>query len=354
MSKTYTIHDFDYDCPEAVIARYPADKRDESKLMVLDKSQQSIEHKQFKDIVDEFNESDVLIVNNSKVFPCRLFTTRTTGGKQEFLLLQFLESKNSNTQIWQAMMNASKKVKLGDTFNWPGLQLTVLEPEGNVRRVELTFETDLMSTLDQLAEIPLPPYMQRKQEQLDKERYQTIYAKEVGSVAAPTAGLHFTDEILNKLKAKGVHTLNVTLHVGPGTFLPVKTNSIEEHKMHTEFYHLSEETVEAIHKAKNQGKRITAVGTTTTRCLEAAATKNWPLKAGEGQTDIFIYPPYKFKVIDQLITNFHLPKSTLMMLVSAFYNRDCIMEAYEQALNNNYRFFSYGDAMFIKSRHKPS
>lgn len=348
MSKTLTVHDFDYNCPESVIARYPADSRDQSKLLVVNKTTNAIQHKVFSDILNEFDENDVLILNDSKVFPCRLFTTRKTGGKQEFLLLKFLEQKNPQSQIWQGMMNASKKVHEGDEFEWPGLKITVLEAEGNVRKLQLDFKNDLMSTLDQLAEIPLPPYMQRRQEEIDKLRYQTVYAENTGSVAAPTAGLHFTDDLLQKLKNKGVQVLTVTLHVGPGTFLPVKTETIDEHKMHTEFYHLSEETVLAIQKAKEAGKRITAVGTTTTRCLEAAAQKAWPLQAGEGQTDIFIYPPHNFKVIDQLITNFHLPKSTLMMLVSAFYNRDEIMKAYAEALKNDYRFFSYGDAMFLK------
>ncbi|MCP5465006.1 MAG: tRNA preQ1(34) S-adenosylmethionine ribosyltransferase-isomerase QueA [Deltaproteobacteria bacterium] len=355
MSPALSPKDFHYNFPDELIAKHPKDKRDESRLLALNKTTKQIAHEQFKDILSYFNKGDVLVMNNSKVFPCRLRTTRSTGGKQEILLIEAqAEAKQHDDHLeqkWLVMINASKKVKAGDEFHWKGLSITITSEEGNQREALLKFKGDLFAVLESIASLPLPPYMQRDEESDDRQRYQTVFAKNTGSVAAPTAGLHFTPEILDALKNKGVQLCEVTLHVGPGTFLPVRVDNITEHKMHHENYSLSQETADIINLAKQEARLVTAVGTTTTRVLEAAAqnTNSNPalLTAQSGSTSIFIYPPYEFKIVDRLITNFHQPESTLLMLVSALAGKDLILKAYKEAISLKYRLFSYGDAMLI-------
>lgn len=339
-----SLKDYSYSYPEELVALYPQDKRDASRLLVLNKQTKKIEHKLFSDICDYFSSGDVLVLNDSKVFPCRLVTSRKTGGRQEIFLVRELE-KN----VWQVLINANHKVHAGDEFLFEGLKIKILDDGGAERRVLLQFDGDLFEILERVAKIPLPPYIHRETEDIDRSRYQTVYARERGSVAAPTAGFHFTDEIFAKLKSKGVKIVTVTLHVGPGTFLPVRSEKISEHKMHEEFFHVSKESCDIIHQAKRDGKKITAVGTTATRVLESVAQKNGALKPGFGSTDIFIHPPFEFKMIDQLITNFHQPESTLLMLVSAFAGRECLLSVYQEAIQKKYRLFSYGDAMFLIS-----
>jgi len=336
------LKDYSYDFPNNLIARYPCDKRGDSRLLVLNKQSGSIDHSDFSTIVDHFESGDVLVFNNSKVFPCRLVTKRETGGKQEILLIRQI---NDNT--WEAMINASHKVKAGDKFQFENLAITINTDEGNCREVSLNYQGTLSEVLKNNAQIPLPPYMHREADNKDTERYQTVYAKSEGSVAAPTAGLHFTNKILQELSDKGVLITELTLHVGPGTFLPVRSEKITDHKMHTEYYTISEESCHIINEAKRDGRKITAVGTTTTRVLESLAAENSELKPKTGKTSIFIYPPYNFKITDRLITNFHLPESTLLMLVSAFAGRKRILNSYREAVEKNYRFFSYGDCMII-------
>lgn len=336
--------DYDYHYPQELIAKYPKDKRDHSRLLCLNKSTgHSTHHDLFTKITEYFEEGDVLVFNNTKVLPCRLKTKRATGGKQEIFLI-----KEQKEKTWEVLVNSNKKVRKGDVFKFQDLSIEFINtPTENPRLVKLDYEGNLQKTLEKIAQVPLPPYMQREAEENDFKRYQTVYAKHIGSVAAPTAGLHFTDELIQKLKSKGVITTEVTLHVGLGTFLPVKTNDIKNHRMHHEFYQINQKACDIINHAKAIGKKVTAVGTTTTRILETLGTKSIYLKPEYGETNIFIYPPYEFKIIDRLITNFHQPKSTLLMMVSAFSSREMIFTAYEEAIKNNYRLFSYGDAMFI-------
>lgn len=336
------LKDYSYSYPEELVALYPQDKRDASRLLVLNKAAQKIEHKLFSDICDYFGSGDVLVLNDSKVFPCRLVTNRKTGGRQEIFLVREVE-KN----IWQVLVNANHKVHAGDEFLFEHLKVKILDEGGAERRALLHFNGDLFEILERVAKIPLPPYIHRESEDIDKSRYQTVYARERGSVAAPTAGFHFTDEIFAKLKNQGVTIVTVTLHVGPGTFLPVRSEKISEHKMHEEFFHVSAESCDVINQAKRDGRKITTVGTTATRVLESVAQKNGELKPGFGSTDIFIRPPFEFKMVDQLITNFHQPESTLLMLVSAFVGRERLLSAYHGAIQKKYRLFSYGDAMLI-------
>ncbi len=343
------LHDFYYDLPEELIAQHPAEKRDLSRLMFLDKETGKVRHGTFRDILDCFEEGDCLILNDSRVIPARLFAKRVPDGADiEVFLLR--PADNSNT--WECLVKPGKKMKVGtkiDVCGVPGEVLSVLE-SGN-RMIRFDFDGDFRSKLDEIGQIPLPPYITEEQE--DYGRYQTVYAKYDGSVAAPTAGLHFTEEVLDELRKKGVEIGFITLHVGLGTFRPVKTEKIEEHQMHSEFFILPEKTVEIINKAKANGHRVTAVGTTCTRTLETAGCRlhiskdNFELKEMSGETDIFIYPPYEFKVVDRLITNFHLPESTLIMLISALAGRENVLAAYEEAVKERYRFFSFGDAMFI-------
>lgn len=345
------VSEFDYELPEELIAQMPADKRENSRMMVLNRENQTIEHKHFYDIVDLLDENTLLVLNNTKVLPARLYGTKETGAKIEVFLL---ESKSGKE--WSCLIKPSKRVK-PDTIIKISDELQVraikrLEEDGEWL-VEMIYEGDLFEILHKVGNIPLPPYIERKiqNEELknfDMERYQTVYAKDEGSVAAPTAGLHFTKEILEKLKAKGVEIAYVTLNVGLGTFRPVKCENITDHKMHSETFEITQETADIINRAKASGKKITAVGTTTVRTLETAFQKYGKIQACHDHSELFIYPPYEFKVIDRLLTNFHLPKSTLLMLVSALAGKDFIFKAYKEAVQNRYRFFSYGDCMFIE------
>lgn len=336
--------DFFYDLPEILIAQNPLEQRDTSRLMVLDKENNDIEHKVFSDILDEFKEGDCLILNNTRVLPARLYGIKETGARVEFLLLN-----QKDSDVWECIAGPGRKARPGDKFSFGEgiLKAEVLEVLDNGNRVvKFFYEGNFYEVLDKVGEMPLPHYI--KEHLDDKERYQTVYSKELGSAAAPTAGLHFTKELLKEIEDKGVKIGYVTLHVGLGTFRPVKADVIEEHKMHSEHYLVPEETAEIINDTKANGGRVIAVGTTCCRTLESVAKKYDKIIPCEGWTDIFIYPPYKFKCIDALITNFHLPESTLIMLVSAFYGYEKTMSAYKTAVDEKYRFFSFGDAMFIK------
>ncbi|QZY57057.1 tRNA preQ1(34) S-adenosylmethionine ribosyltransferase-isomerase QueA [Crassaminicella profunda] len=336
--------DFYFDLPEELIAQTPLENRAESKLMTLNKNTGEIEHKRFKNIIEYLNPGDCLVLNNTRVLPARLFGCKeNTGGKVEFLLL-----KRTSKNQWETLVKPGKKAKIGDTivFGDGVLKAKVvgMGQEGS-RIVDFEYEGIFEELLDELGTMPLPPYI--KESLSDQERYQTVYSKHEGSAAAPTAGLHFTNELLEKIKEKGIKIAYITLHVGLGTFRPVKSDDILDHKMHSEFYMVSKETAEIINSTKAKGGRVISVGTTSTRTLESIADEKGMIHEGQGWTDIFIYPGYKFKIIDGLITNFHLPESTLIMLVSAFSSRAFTLNAYEEAIKNNYRFFSFGDAMFI-------
>ena len=336
--------DFNYELPEELIAQHPYDKRDEARLMVLNKQEQTIEHKVFKDVIDYLEPGDCLVINNTKVIPARLYGIKDkTGAKVEFLLL-----KQMDNDIWEVMVRPGKKLLPGAKviFGDGILTAEILEMlEGGNRKVKFTYQGIFNEILDKIGLMPLPPYI--KESLKEKDKYQTVYAKYVGSSAAPTAGLHFTEELLEKIKEKGVEIANVTLHVGIGTFRPVKVENIEDHKMHSEHFYIKQGDVEKINNAKRKGKRVIAVGTTSCRVLESIADENGYVKVQEGDTSIFIYPGYKFKCIDALITNFHLPESTLIMLVSALAGREYIMKAYNEAVKQKYKFFSFGDAMII-------
>lgn len=339
------VSDFDFYLPEELIAQHPLEKRDTSRLMVLDKKTGDIEHKVFKDIIEYLNEGDTLVLNNTRVMPARLIGAKEgTGGKIEFLLLKRLEGDK-----WECLAKPGKSAKPGRRFEFGDgkLKCEVLEvlDTGN-RIIEFEYDGIFEEVLDSLGEMPLPPYIHERLE--DRERYQTVYSKEKGSAAAPTAGLHFTEELLKEIKEKGVNIVYLTLHVGLGTFRPVQVDDINDHIMHSEFYQLSKESADIINNTKKNGKRVIAVGTTSTRTLETIAEDNGTVKEASGWTDIFIYPGYKYKVVDNLITNFHLPESTLIMLVSALAGRDNVLNAYNEAVKEKYRFFSFGDAMFIK------
>ena len=338
------ISDFDYDLPQELIAQHPSDKRDEARLLVLNREKHTIEHKIFKDIIDYLNPGDCLVINNTKVLPARLYGTKTdTGIQVEFLLLKRIEN-----DIWEVMVRPGRRLKKGAevVFGDGILKGTILESmENGNRKVEFEYKGIFNEILDQIGLMPLPPYITETLK--DKDRYQTVYAKYEGSAAAPTAGLHFTEELLEKIKQKGVEIANVTLHVGIGTFRPVKVENIEEHEMHTEHFYIKQEDVDKINNAKKAGKRVIACGTTSCRVIETIADENGLVKGTEADTSIFIYPGYKFKCLDALITNFHLPKSTLVMLVSALAGREFILEAYKKAVDEKYKFFSFGDAMFI-------
>ena len=339
------LHDFDFYLPEELIAQDPLEDRSSSRLLVLDKETGEIEHKIFKDIIDYLNPGDCLVVNNTKVIPARMIGEREgTGAHIEVLLL-----KRRENDIWDVLVKPGKKAKPGTIINFGGdkLQAEVLEvvDDGN-RLIQFRYKGIFEEILDELGQMPLPPYITHKLQ--DKNRYQTVYAKYEGSAAAPTAGLHFTKELLEKIKEKGVTIASVTLHVGLGTFRPVKVENILEHHMHSEHFQIEESEAKKINDARKNGGRIIAVGTTSTRTLESAALEDGTIPATSGDTSIFIYPGYKFKAIDCLITNFHLPESTLVMLVSALAGRDNILNAYKVAVDERYRFFSFGDAMFIK------
>ena len=337
--------DFDYDLPQELIAQDPLEQRDSSRLLILDKETGERTHKIFHDIIDYLHEGDCLVINNTKVIPSRLIGEREgTGGKVEVLLL-----KRRSDNVWETLVKPGKKARPGMRLSFgDGLlhaEVQEVVDEGN-RLIRFEYEGIFEEILDQLGQMPLPPYITHQLK--DKNRYQTVYAKYEGSAAAPTAGLHFTEELLEQIRAKGVKIARVTLHVGLGTFRPVKVEDVTEHHMHTEFYHVSEEAADIINETKKQGGRVICVGTTSCRTIESAADDQGIVHATEGDTDIFIYPGYQFKVLDCLITNFHLPESTLLMLVSALAGKENIMAAYREAVEMRYRFFSFGDAMFIK------
>jgi len=342
------INDFDYHLPEELIAQQPADKRDNSRLLVVHRDTGKVEHKHFYDILDYLNEGDCLVMNNSKVLPARLFGTKAeTGAKVEFLLIKRLHG-----DVWESMVRPGKRLKPGDSVIFSDdFRADIIDyGEDGTRIVEFKYEGIFMERLEELGKMPLPPYIERESVLSDKDRYQTVYCKEEGSVAAPTAGLHFTEELLEKAKAKGVKLAYVTLHVGIGTFRPVKCENIEDHQMHFEEYEITKENADIINGTKAAGGRIISVGTTSTRTMESAAVLKdgkYVMEEKSDSTGIFIYPGYEFKIIDSLITNFHLPKSTLLMLISALYNREDILRVYETAVEEKYRFFSYGDAMII-------
>ncbi len=337
------LSEFNYNLPEELIAQVPIKNRDTSRLMVLNRENKTIEHKIFKDIIDYLKPGDCLVRNNTKVIPARLYGKKETGANVEFVLL-----KNIEGDIWEAMVRPGNKLHIGSKviFGDGTLKAEILDvSEDGTRKVEFKYNGIFNEILDQIGLMPLPPYIH--EELKEKERYQTVYAKYKGSAAAPTAGLHFTDELLKKIEEKGITIANVTLHVGIGTFRPVKEKNIEDHHMHVEHYCLKEDDAKKINNAKLNENRVIAVGTTSCRTLETIADEKGMVKSEEGETGIYIYPGYKFKCIDGLITNFHLPESTLLMLVSAFADKDYVLKAYEEAVKEKYRFFSFGDAMFI-------
>ena len=338
------LSDFDYELPSELIAQTPIKTRDQSRLMVLDKKTGEYTHKHFYDIINELHKGDVLVLNDTKVIPARLIGTKEeTGAVIELLLL-----KDLGNNIWECLSRPAKRLKVGTTIIFSDkLKAKVVEKkdEGLVH-VKLLYKGILMEILDELGSMPLPPYIHEKLE--DKNRYQTVYAKNIGSAAAPTAGLHFTEKLLEELKKKGIEIVFITLHVGLGTFRPVEEENILEHHMHTEYYNMTKEVADQLNKAKKEGRKIYAVGTTSTRTLETIIHKYHEFRECSGNTDIFIYPGFKFLAIDGLITNFHLPKSTLLMLVSALSSKEIILNAYKEAVKEKYRFFSFGDAMFIK------
>ena len=339
------VNEFDYELPEELIAQDPVEDRSSSRLLVVNRKTGELSHRHFRDITEELNPGDCLVLNNTKVIPARLFGIREgTGAMVEILLL-----KRREGDVWETLVRPGKKAKPGTVLDFGGLMkgtVTDIVEDGN-RLIHFTYDGFFEEILDQLGEMPLPPYITHKLQ--DRNRYQTVYAKVSGSAAAPTAGLHFTKELLEQVKAKGVDVVEITLHVGLGTFRPVKAEKVEDHHMHSEFYMVDEDAAARINRARKEGGRIIAVGTTSCRTLESASDENGLLRPGSGWTDIFIYPGYHFKIVDALITNFHLPKSTLMMLVSALAGRDLIRKAYTEAIRERYRFFSFGDAMFIVS-----
>ena len=337
------VSEFNYDLPEELIAQVPIKNIDESRLMVVNREKRTIEHKTFKDIIDYLEPGDCLVRNNTKVIPARLYGKKETGANVEFLLLNNIEG-----DIWESIVRPGNKLHVGTKviFGDGLLEAEILDiMPGGTRKVKFSYQGIFNEILDQIGLMPLPPYIHETLK--DKDRYQTVYAKYDGSAAAPTAGLHFTNELLEKIKEKGIEIANVTLHVGIGTFRPVKEDEVEKHDMHTEHYYIKKEDADKINNAKKNGKRIISVGTTSCRVLETVADENGLVKEIEGDTNIFIYPGYKFKCVDNLITNFHLPQSTLLMLVSALADKDFMLEAYKEAVKDKYRFFSFGDAMYI-------
>ena len=339
------VEDFDYNLPEELIAQTPLKKRDSSRLLVLDKNTGKIEHKHFKDIINYLNKGDTLVLNDTKVLPARLI-----GEKEETkAVIEVLLLKNIENDLWECLVKPARRIKEGTIVSFGNNKLKAkcvkVEDEG-IRHFEFIYDGIFLEILESLGTMPLPPYIHEKLK--DQSRYQTVYAKEVGSAAAPTAGLHFTKELLKEIESKGINICYITLHVGLGTFRPVSVDKIEDHKMHSEFYSMSNEVADILNKTKKNNHNIISVGTTSTRTLETIMQKYNTFKECSGNTEIFIYPGYKFKAIDCLITNFHLPKSTLVMLVSALAGKDNILNAYNEAIKEKYRFFSFGDAMYIK------
>lgn len=341
------INEFDYPLPEELIAQHPMEQREDSRLLVIHRKTGELEHRHFYDLLDYLEPGDCLVLNDSRVIPARLYGTKVgTGAKVEFLLIRRLEG-----DVWETMVRPGKRLHPGDRVSFsqkPRLEAEILaHGEDGTRHVKFHYDGIFMERLQELGKMPLPPYIQRENEGADRDRYQTVYCKTDGSVAAPTAGLHFTQELLAEARSRGIRIATVTLHVGIGTFRPVQCEEIEEHHMHLEEYEIDASQAELINETKQRGGRVVCVGTTSVRTLESSVGQNGLVKPGRGSTEIFIYPGYRFRVPDGLITNFHLPKSTLLMLVSAFYNREGIMEAYRAAVLEGYRFFSYGDAMLI-------
>jgi S-adenosylmethionine:tRNA ribosyltransferase-isomerase len=336
--------DFTFDLPHELIAQVPSDKRGKDKLLVLERISGKYFDKSIDDFVDEIESDSILVINNSKVRKARVYATSETGGKVEFL---FLEEKEDYS--WNCMVTKSKKQKVGKKYYFEGgLEATIIDTLADSTKIVKFNNRVTEDWFNQFGHVPLPPYIKREDSFSDETRYQTVYAKNEGSVAAPTAGLHFTDDILEKIKAKGVEIVEVTLHVGMGTFMPVRSENLDDHDMHYERYSISEEVAQIINNAKKNKKKIVATGTTSVRTLESAVDENGLLKSGLGRTNLFIKPGYQFKIVDQLLTNFHTPESTLLVLVSAFASKDNIFKAYNHAVEKKYRFFSYGDAMFIK------
>jgi len=339
------VSDFNYELPKELIAQHPYDKRDEARLMVLDRKTHTIEHKVFKNIIDYLEPGDCLVINNTKVIPARLYGKKDTGAKVEVLLLKRIEN-----DTWEAMVRPGNKLRPGAkvVFGDGILKATILDVlEGGNRKIEFEYDGIFNEILDKVGLMPLPPYITEASRE-DNKKYQTVYAKYEGSAAAPTAGLHFTEDLLEEIRKKGIKIANVTLHVGIGTFRPVKVDNVEDHVMHSEHFYIKKEDADKINETKKSGHKVIAVGTTSCRVLESIADENGLVSETESDTSIFIYPGYKFKCVDNLITNFHLPESTLIMLVSSLASREFILEAYNEAVKQEYKFFSFGDAMYIK------
>ncbi len=339
------VEQFDYALPRSLIAQYPSPQRGDSRLMILRREDGSIEHRQFKDLAGALRSGDLLVINNTRVVPVRVIGNKETGGRCEVLLIP---SRNGSGGLWEGLINHSKGIKKGTRIRFgEDLSGEVRDITRGKVKIHFPVKGDLWSELERIGHVPLPPYIKRRDEPLDRERYQTIFATQDGSIAAPTAGLHFTESHVKALKAKGLGVASITLHVGIGTFMPVRVKEVDEHRMEEEWIRVSEETAADVEKTKERGGRVIAVGTTTTRALESFSDSRGCLRAGSDVSSLFIRPPYPFRVIDGLITNFHRPKSTLLMLVCAFAGRELIMRAYEEAIRESYRFYSYGDAMLI-------
>jgi S-adenosylmethionine:tRNA ribosyltransferase-isomerase len=339
------VEEFDYHLPTSLIAQYPSPQRGETSLMIVHRQTGVIEHRSFRDIIEYLNPADLLVINNTRVLPARIIGKKETGGRIEML---FIPSWNGTNGEWKALIKGSGKLKRGARIRFEhGLEGEVEEVKDGRGKVRFFCQGELMDILKRIGHIPLPPYIKRGDEPLDRNRYQTVYAERDGSIAAPTAGLHFTRAILQSFKEKGIHNTKITLHIGVGTFAPVKSFDIEDHAMEAERIEISEETAKEIEDTKARGGKVIAVGTTTTRALESFSDGKGGVKPGVGMTSLFIYPPYRFRVIEGLVTNFHLPKSTLIMLVSAFVGKDLLMKVYREAVRRKYRFYSYGDAMLI-------
>ena len=348
----FSLNDYDYHLPEERIAQRPVEGRDQSKLLFMDRNTGEIAHHKFLDIYDFLSPSDVLVINNTKVIPARLFGQKETGGKAEVLILDYPGINKSRIDdgecACRCLIKTSKRPKDGTTlvFNQE-LRAKVVNFKAGIYTVKFSYKGDFEQTIDRIGRLPLPPYIKRNDDKKDRTFYQTVYASQKGAVAAPTAGLHFSLSLMKKLKEKGVKIVAITLHVGYGTFLPVRVSDIRDHRIHSEWYSISKETADMINGSKKKGHRIVAVGTTAVRTLEYASKENGIVDQGEGSCNLFIYPGYRFKVVDAMLTNFHLPQSTLLMLVSAFSTRKNVLNAYKAAIEKQYRFFSYGDAMFI-------
>ncbi len=339
------LSDFRYHYPEKLVAQYPLERRDEARMMVLHRATREVEHRIFKDLPEYLQPGDCLVINDTRVFPARLLGTKDkTGAKVEVFLLRNLENG-----IWEVMVKPARKVRLGNRIVFEnGFTCDIIDNTvSGGRIIEVHCQGDFFEVLDEVGQTPLPPYIKRKPEPLDREFYQTVYARKRGAVAAPTAGLHFTDELLERIRERGVRIAPITLHVGLGTFRPVQVDDISRHQMHSEYYEVSEESAQLINRTKQEEKAVVAVGTTCVRVLETVADRTGYIRPGKGWTDKFIYPPYSFRMVDRLITNFHQPESTLLMLVSAFAGHEFIMDAYHTAIQEKYRLFSYGDGMLI-------